>query len=104
MLINNQLLYILIFFFAVNLTSFLVMLIDKKKSSNSNSERISEGALFFLSIFFGSLGIYFGMFICRHKTRKWYFMMGVPFLIIQNIALLYLLYLFLLGESVLFIQ
>ncbi len=69
------------------------MLIDKVKSIKHGSERISEGMLFFMAAAFGSLGIYAGMFVCHHKTRKWYFMIGVPILILQNLAFAYLLYL-----------
>lgn len=69
------------------------MLLDKIKSARPGSERISEGMMFFLAAAFGSLGIYAGMFACRHKTRKWYFLIGIPLLIIQNTALAYLIYL-----------
>ncbi len=77
----------------INISSFIIMLIDKVKSIKHGSERISEGMLFFMAAAFGSLGIYAGMFVCHHKTRKWYFMIGVPILILQNLAFAYLLYL-----------
>jgi uncharacterized membrane protein YsdA (DUF1294 family) len=95
MLIDNKLFYILIFFLAINLIAFLIMFVDKYKSSKQESERISEGMLFFLATLFGSLGVYAGMFVFHHKTRKWYFLIGIPLLIIQNLALIYLVYLFL---------
>ena len=93
--ITNQLLYILIFFSAINILAFLIMLVDKIKSSNSNESRISEGMMFFLAAAFGSIGVYAGMFALRHKTRKWYFLIGIPLLIIQNFSVIYLAYLFL---------
>lgn len=71
------------------------MLADKIKSAKPGAERISEGMLFFLATAFGSVGVYTGMFIFRHKTQKWYFLIGIPLLIIQNAALLYLIHLFL---------
>jgi uncharacterized membrane protein YsdA (DUF1294 family) len=95
---NNQLIYVFGFFLAINLVAFLIMLADKVKSVNHGSERISEGKLFFLAVFFGSLGVYAGMFAFRHKTRKWYFLIGIPFLILQNVALAYLVYLFFSGK------
>lgn len=95
MIIDNQLLYILILFLAINFIAFLVMLIDKNRSANPGTERISEGMLFFLATAFGGLGVYIGMFAFRHKTRKWYFLIGIPLLILQNAALAYLIYLFL---------
>jgi uncharacterized membrane protein YsdA (DUF1294 family) len=75
-----------------NLTAFVVMFIDKRRSAENNSDdRIPEGILFFLAAAFGSLGIYLAMFLLRHKTRKWYFQIGIPLLIIQNSAVLFLL-------------
>ena len=95
MVIDKPLLYILIFFSAINLAAFFIMLSDKIRSTRPGAERISEGMLFFLATAFGSLGVYAGMFAFRHKTRKWYFLIGIPLLIIQNAAVLYLIYLFL---------
>jgi uncharacterized membrane protein YsdA (DUF1294 family) len=71
------------------------MLVDKIKSNNPNESRISEGMMFFLAAAFGSIGVYAGMFAFRHKTRKWYFLIGIPLLIIQNFSVIYLAYLFL---------
>lgn len=70
----------------INIISFAVMAYDKHKAvHNKNNERISEGSILFLAILFGGMGVYLAMFIFRHKTRKWYFQLGVPLLIIQNI-------------------
>ena len=91
--INTQLRIIISIFAIINLFAFLVMLIDKIKSKKSGAERISEGMLFFLATIFGSLGVYVGMFTFRHKTQKWYFIVGIPLLLAENIATLYLIYL-----------
>ena len=93
MLISMQSIFIMIFF-AINFAAFLIMLVDKIKSINPNKDRISEGKLFFIAFAFGSLGVYIGMFVCRHKTQKWYFLIGIPLLIIENICTLYVVYLF----------
>jgi uncharacterized membrane protein YsdA (DUF1294 family) len=70
------------------------MMHDKRLSMRkNNNERIPEGILFFMSTILGSLGIYLGMIICRHKNRKWYFAVGIPLLLIQNIGMLYILHL-----------
>ena len=103
MLIHNQLVYffsILGFLVVINFITFLTMLIDKNKSIKTGKERISEGMMFFMATIFGSIGIYLGMFVFRHKTRKWYFLIGIPLLILQNIVFLYVLYLFLLNRLV----
>ena len=83
------------FFLAMNLLAFGIMLLDKTRSRKNGVERISEGMLFFLATAFGSLGVFAGMFVFRHKTQKWYFLLGIPLLIIQNSACLYLVYLYL---------
>lgn len=85
------------FFVLMNVIAFLIMLWDKSRSRNKGAQRISEGLMFFMATVFGSVGVLAGMFLCRHKTRKWYFMIGIPFLIVQNIALLFVVYLVMSG-------
>jgi uncharacterized membrane protein YsdA (DUF1294 family) len=68
------------------------MWLDKIKSGIDGAMRISEGKLFFMATAFGSLGVYAGMFAFRHKTQKWYFLVGMPLLILQNIAFAFLVY------------
>ena len=99
--IDNLSLVIIIFFLAVNLLAFFIMLLDKTKAQIKDAERISEGMLFFMATAFGSLGVYAGMFAFHHKTRKWYFRIGIPMLIIENCAFLFLVYLFLSSSNLL---
>ena len=74
----------------INIVSCFVVVNDKRKSVyGGEADRTPEGFLFFLAAAFGSVGIYAGMLISRHKTRKWYFQVGIPLLIVQNIATLY---------------
>lgn len=76
---------------AINLLAFIIMANDKRRSMrNGNPERISEGMLFFMAAAFGAVGVYVGMLLLRHKTRKWYFQLGIPLLILQNLASLHL--------------
>ncbi len=90
---QNISLFLILFFLAINLLAFLIMLLDKNKSKKNGAERISEGMLFFLATVFGSVGVLAGMFVFRHKTQKWYFLIGIPMLILENISLLYFVYL-----------
>ena len=94
---NNNSLFLVTLFLAINLLAFLIMLLDKNKSKKNGAERISEGMLFFLATIFGSAGVLAGMFAFRHKTQKWYFLIGIPLLIAQNVATLYVIYLILNG-------
>lgn len=83
---------VILAFLTVNLIAFLIMLLDKNRSKKAGSERISEGMLFFMATVFGSIGVYAGMFTFHHKTKKWYFIIGIPMLILQNVAFIYLVY------------
>jgi uncharacterized membrane protein YsdA (DUF1294 family) len=86
---NDVVMGVGIFFLVTNGVAFLVMLWDKMRSCKRGAERISEGMLFFMATIFGSVGLYIGMLTLHHKTRKWYFIIGIPLLIVQNCALLY---------------
>jgi len=89
---TNQTLGLVAFFAIVNALAFVIMLWDKMQSRKKGAERISEGMLFFMATIFGSVGVLAGMFAFRHKTQKWYFLLGIPMLILENCALLYLIY------------
>ena len=76
----------------MNILAFLTIAYDKRQARlKKSTERISEVLLFFMATAFGSLGVYIGMLIFRHKTQKWYFQVGIPLLIAQNISVLYVL-------------
>lgn len=90
---NPLLSAIVAFFILMNLLAIFIVFLDKERSKKEGMERVSEGLLFFLATFFGSLGVFFGMFAFRHKTRKWYFLIGIPLLLLQNLSTLYVLYL-----------
>lgn len=80
----------------INLTTFALVAYDKRKAVVGNiHKRTSEGFIFFLATIFGSIGVYAAMVLFRHKTRKWYFQVGIPLLILQNLATAYLVSTFL---------
>lgn len=87
-------------FVVINIGSFIVVLLDKLNSQNKNARRVSEGALFCMATFFGSSGVLIGMFVSRHKTQKWYFLVSIPFLVVQNIAFLWVLFFLVRGECI----
>jgi uncharacterized membrane protein YsdA (DUF1294 family) len=83
-------------FVAINILAFFVMFNDKRRSiRGGNTERTPEGLLFFMATIFGAAGVYAGMLTFRHKTKKWYFQLGIPLLILQNLATLYIIQQFL---------
>lgn len=75
---------------AVNLIGFVLMGIDKYKAKK-RAFRIPEATLFIVAIIGGSIGSIIGMYAFRHKTRHWYFVYGMPAILILQILLIALL-------------
>ncbi|NMC56564.1 MAG: DUF1294 domain-containing protein [Eubacteriaceae bacterium] len=82
--------YLIYYLLFINIIAFVAVFIDKQKAKK-NRYRISEKALFILASIGGSIGTYISMLIFRHKTKKWYFKIGIPFIIIIQIILAYYL-------------
>ena len=78
---------IIIYLIVINIISFLAMWIDKEKAKK-NKWRISESALFTLSILGGSIGGLIGMYTFRHKTKKARFTIGIPVILFLQIVLI----------------
>jgi uncharacterized membrane protein YsdA (DUF1294 family) len=70
----------------INAAGFLIMLIDKRKAIK-NLWRIPERTMFIIAILGGSLGIYAGMQIFRHKTKHAKFTIGIPLILSIQIIL-----------------
>lgn len=77
-------------FILINLLSFIVIGMDKKKS-REHDLRIPEVYFFVWAAFFGSLGVLAGMFFFHHKTRKLSFTFGITMLLIQQLLLVWIL-------------
>ncbi len=92
LLMDKAAIVLISLFVGANLFAFFLMLLDKTKARIVGAERISEGMLFFMAASFASIGVYAGMFAFRHKTRKWYFLVGMPLLFLENCATMYLVY------------
>lgn len=75
---------------AVNLIGFALMGVDKYKAKK-RAFRIPEATLFIVAIIGGSIGSIIGMYAFRHKTRHWYFVYGMPAILILQILLIALL-------------
>ena len=75
---------------AVNLIGFALMGIDNYKAKK-RAFRIPEATLFIVAIIGGSIGSIIGMYAFRHKTRHWYFVYGMPAILILQILLIALL-------------
>lgn len=74
----------------LNIFGFVLVSLDKYKAKN-RLWRIPERSFFLLSILGGSIGVYIGLFVFHHKTRNWYFMTLVPFIILAQTIFIYYL-------------
>ena len=72
----------------INIITFALYGIDKL-NAKTESWRISERMLIFFAVAGGSVGALLGMYICRHKTRKTKFKIGIPVIMIIQILSLY---------------
>ncbi|MBP3695036.1 MAG: DUF1294 domain-containing protein [Thermoguttaceae bacterium] len=77
----NLLFYLLV----LNLTGFLSMGFDKWKAQ-TGQWRIPEKTLFSIALLGGSVGSILGMQIFRHKTRHTSFVVGMPLILILQLA------------------
>jgi uncharacterized membrane protein YsdA (DUF1294 family) len=81
---------ILIYLLIVNAVGFLLMLVDKQKA-RKGLWRIPESTLLLTAAIGGSIGSLAGMYTFRHKTRHLKFTMGIPAILILQIAGIFLL-------------
>ncbi len=79
----NMISMIVLYLTAVNLAGFAVMGIDKRKAVR-RLWRVRESTLFLIG---GSAGSILGMQVFRHKTRHWYFVYGMPAILVLQILL-----------------
>lgn len=80
---------ILIYFIIINIIGFLIMLIDKRKAEKGKW-RIPEKTIFIITALGGGIGTISGMYLFRHKTKKWQFTFGLPFItILEFIGIIY---------------
>ncbi|MCI9314010.1 MAG: DUF1294 domain-containing protein [Lachnospiraceae bacterium] len=77
---------IIIYLAGINLLSFVVMGVDKYKA-RKRAWRIPESTLFVLALIGGSVGSIAGMHLFRHKTRHWYFLYGMPAILILQVII-----------------
>ena len=82
----NRLWILTVYLIIMNIVGIIVMGVDKHKSK-VHAWRIPEKTLFMVSILGGSAGTWAGMYIFRHKTKHWYFVIGMPLILIIQIAI-----------------
>ena len=70
----------------MNIIGVLIMGIDKSKARRQ-AWRIPEKTLFLISLLGGSVGTWMGMYIFRHKTKHWYFVVGMPVILVLQLVI-----------------
>lgn len=73
---------------AANLLGMILMGADKSRAKRG-AWRIPEKTFFLLAVLGGSVGCWLGMYLFHHKTRHWYFVVGIPLILIAQILILF---------------
>lgn len=82
--------YIIGYLIFINTVTFAAFGIDKWKAVH-HKYRISEATLFLLTVAGGSVGALCGMYTFHHKTRVWYFKLGIPLIFILHTVVVWYL-------------
>lgn len=78
---------VLLWLAAINAAGFLLMGLDKWKAKR-NAWRIPEKTLFTAALLGGTVGVIAGMKTFRHKTRHNSFRLGMPVLLLAQVAVI----------------
>ena len=78
--------YLIIYLVIMNIIGFFIMAVDKHKAKK-HAWRIPEKILFLASLVGGSIGTWAGMYVFRHKTKRWYFVIGMPLILAWHVVL-----------------
>lgn len=70
----------------INVLGFSLMGIDKYKAKK-HLWRIPEKTLFLSALLGGGAGAIIGMYFFHHKTKHWYFVVGMPLILIAEVVL-----------------
>ena len=71
---------------AINLATVAVYGADKRRARRGKW-RVPEKTLFLLPLLGGSVGALLGMRMFHHKTKHWYFVWGIPAILLAQLAL-----------------
>ena len=86
---QNHLHIAIIYLAVINVVTFFMYGIDKRKAKKSKW-RITEAALLMMAVLGGSIGAWLGMKVWHHKTLHKKFRYGIPLILIAQIVLVLL--------------
>ena len=72
------------------------LMFTDKQHAIKREWRVKESSLFLVAFLGGAIGMLLGMYAMRHKTKKFFFYMGIPMLCWFNVflTLMFLLFVF----------
>ena len=79
---------LLIYLAVVNILTIIVLGVDKM-NAKSNRQRVRIVTLLGLAFIGGSVGALIGMYGFHHKTKKAYFTVGVPLILLMQVVVLF---------------
>ena len=96
--------YFFIYLAVINLIAFGLFAVDKKRAVyngeiekakrrrkpepvRAKKRRIPEKTLFVAPAIGGSIGAMAGMWLLRHKTKHWYFVYGMPLILLVQLLI-----------------
>lgn len=79
-----------VYLILINALGLLFMYVDKHLSKK-RGRRLSERFLLLTALLGGSVGVFLGMGLFRHKTKHRLFTWGVPVILVAQLFLFYLL-------------
>lgn len=81
---------LVVYLVIINIAAFCLYGIDKS-AAVKEKWRIPNRVLLGLAAIGGSIGAWAGMYTFRHKTKKWYYAVTVPAMLLLQITLIVLL-------------
>ena len=83
--------FIIYYLIGINVLTFLAFGLDKWKARRDRW-RIPEATLLLLAVLGGSVGALLGMWVFHHKTKHLKFVLGLPLILLAQVALAYFIY------------
>lgn len=87
----NVFIIIVILNIIFSLITLALYIIDKQKAK-AGKWRIKEKTLLLFTYLFGAVGAFIGVFVVRHKTKHWYFVLSCIISMVIQVFLLYFTY------------
>lgn len=75
----------IIYLLIINAAALLLMYLDKQ-FARKKARRIPESALMLTGVLGGTVGALIGMYLFRHKTKHLKFTLGLPLILVLQLA------------------